>query len=295
MELKKFNQYIKESVDIIENDVKEIANWLKQYCNQAGSKGYVIGISGGVDSSASCGLAVEAVGKNNVLGILLPSIVEYRDDVNDGKRVADHYGIKYIVHPIKNTLESIIKEHDGEITPLALGNIQARIRMTILRMYAESHNYLVLGTTNKSEDLVGYFTKAGDGGHGVDIEPLAEYYKSEIKEFARYFNLPEDLVNRPPSAGLIKNITDEDELGFTYQDFEKYWKWKIEKAGECPVTEDVVEKIEKLNKRTEHKRNLPPYFKRDFIPTKQDKMFNVIESKIKNNKEEKIKSFKEVI
>lgn len=295
MELKLFNQYLKESIENIENDVKKISVWLKSYCEQAGSKGYVIGISGGVDSSASCGLAIEAVGKENVLGILLPSIVEYADDLGDGKRVANHYGIKYIVHPIKSTVETIIKEHNGELTPLALGNIQARIRMTLLRMYAESNNYLVLGTTNKSEDMVGYFTKAGDGGHGVDIEPLAEYYKSEIKEFARYFELPDDLVNRKPSAGLIKNVTDEDELGFTYKDFESYWKWKIDKSGECPVTEDVVGKIERLYKRTEHKRHLPPAFERNTIPNQQSIKNDDIFSQIKKNKEDKIKTFNELI
>lgn len=295
MELKLFGQYFKESIENIENDVNEISSWLKIYCQQAGSKGYVIGLSGGVDSSASCGLAVEAVGKENVLGVLLPSIVEYKDDLSDGKRVANHYGIRYVVHPIKSTVESIIKEHDGEINSLALGNIQARIRMTLLRMYAETNNYLVLGTTNKSEDMVGYFTKAGDGGHGVDIEPLAEYYKSEIREFARYFNLPDDLVNRQPSAGLVKNLTDEDELGFTYKDFEKYWRWRIEKTGDCPVTEDIVNKIEKLNKRTEHKRHLPPSFERGSILTRRDKEYKDIENTIRTNKEEKIKSFNEVI
>jgi NAD+ synthase len=295
MELKLFGQYLKESIENIENDVNEIATWLKQYCDQSGSKGYVIGLSGGVDSSASCGLAITAVGKENVLGVLLPSIVEYKDDLGDGKRVANHYGIKYVIHPIKSTVESIIKEHSGELTPLAIGNIQARIRMTLLRMYAESNNYLVLGTTNKSEDMVGYFTKAGDGGHGVDIEPLAEYYKSEIREFARYFELPDDLVNRKPSAGLVKNLTDEDELGFTYKDFEDYWKWKVNKTGDCPVTEEIINKIERLKKRTEHKRNLPPNFGRVTIPTRQIKMFGEVEDTIRRNKEDKIKSFKEVV
>lgn len=258
--IKKYNEsYINSSIS---EDVKDITSWMREYVKNSGTKGFIVGLSGGVDSSACCGLAVESVGKENVMGILLPSIVGYKDDVGDGQRVAKHFGVRSKVHPIKNTVETIIKEHDGELSPIALSNIQARLRMTILRMYAEMNNYLVLGTTNKSEDMVGYFTKAGDGGHGVDIEPLANYYKSEIKEFARYFRLPDDLVNRVPSAGLIKDVTDEDELGFTYDEFEKYWKWKIKKDGDCPVTEAVVNKIEKLNRQTEHKRNLPPYYKR---------------------------------
>jgi NAD+ synthase len=262
MKIINFTTYLKEGVENIESDVEKISTWLRNYVKNSGAKGFVVGISGGVDSTVACGLAVMAVGKENVLGILLPSIVEYKDDVGDGKRVVKHFGIRHIVHPIKNTVETIIKEHDGEIKPMALGNIQARIRMTLLRMYAEMNGYLVLGTTNKSEDMVGYFTKAGDGGHGVDIEPLANYYKSEIKQFARYFNLPDDLVNRVPSAGLIKGVVDEDELGFTYDDFEKYWNWKIAKTGDCPVTEEVVKRIENLYNKSEHKRKLPPYYER---------------------------------
>jgi NAD+ synthase len=261
------NRYIKkynESVDssYIASDVKEITEWLRNYVKNSGAIGFVVGLSGGVDSSACCGLAVDAVGSSNVLGVLLPSVVGYGNDVEDGQRVAKHYGVRTIVHPIKNTVETIIKEHNGKISDLALGNIQARLRMTILRMYAEINGYLVMGTTNKSEDMTGYFTKAGDGGHGVDIEPLANYYKSEIRLIATHYKLPTDLVTRVPSAGLIKGVTDEGELGFTYEDFEKYWKWKMKQDGDCPVTKVVVDKIENLYKKTEHKRNLPPYFKR---------------------------------
>jgi len=248
--------------DNIQEDIDNITEWLADYVRKSGSKGFVIGLSGGVDSSAACGLAVKSVGNENVLGILLPSIVGYKDDVGDAQRVAKHFGVKTIIHPIKNTVQTIINEHHGEISPIALSNIQARIRMTMLRMYAEMNNYLVLGTTNRSEDMVGYFTKAGDGGHGVDLEPLANYYKSEIKEVASYFKLPDDLVNRTPSAGLIAGVTDEDELGFSYDDFEKYWRWRVNRTGDCPVTDDVIEKIEKLYTKTEHKRVLPPYYKR---------------------------------
>jgi len=257
--IKKYNESF-DSSDIVE-DVKNITKWLKEYLKISGAKGFVIGLSGGVDSSAVCGLAVDAAGKENVIGILLPSIVGYKDDVLDGKRVAKHYGIKYIVHPIKETVSTIIKENK-DMPTMAIANIQARIRMTLLRMYAELNGYLVIGTTNKSEDMLGYFTKSGDGGSGVDVEPLSQYYKSEIKKFAKYYKLPYDLVNRVPSAGLWANQTDEGELGFTYDDFENYWKWKLSKNGDCPVTEEVVKKIEKLYRTTEHKRNLPPYYKR---------------------------------
>jgi len=261
MNIIKFKNF-NESLQNINSDIEKLTRWIREYRDKSGSKGFVIGISGGVDSSAICGLVVNSVGKENVLGVLLPSIVGYKDDVDDGKRVAEHFGIKYVIRPIRNTVKTIIDEHDGDLSDLALSNKQARIRMTLLRMYAEINNYLVIGTTNLSEDMTGYFTKAGDGGHGVDLEPLANYYKSEVKEIAKFFNLPMDLVNRTPSAGLIDGITDEDELGFTYDDFENYWNWKIEKNGNCPVTQNIVYKIESLYNKTEHKRNLPPTYKR---------------------------------
>lgn len=262
----------------MEKEIKKITKWLKDYSNDVGSNGYVIGLSGGVDSTAACGLAVDAVGKENVLGVLLPSSVGYGDDVKDGTRVAEHYGIKYFIYPIT---------HDGFLTPgmkqlfdndfhnlyhhkiknnnICKGNIQARLRMVALRMFAESMNYLVLGTTNKSEDVLGYFTKGGDGGSGVDVEPMSDYYKSEVVKIAEYYGLDKDLVYRTPSAGLWEGQTDEDELGFTYVDFEKYWKWKENKDGDCPVSDEISKEIERRYKITEHKRSVPSKYNRHEI------------------------------
>jgi len=244
----------------MENEIKNIIKWVKNYSK----KGYVIGLSGGVDSSAVCGVVVNSVGRQNVYGIIMPSVNHYGDDVEDAIRVAKHYGIRYHIHSIRDIYNMVLMEtkYDTKLTEITKGNIQARLRMTILRMYAEIFDCLVIGTTNKSEDLLGYFTKGGDGGSGVDVEPLADYYKSEIIKIAEYFGLPDDLVNRTPSAGLWEKQTDESELGFSYDDFEKYWKWKSNVSGPNPVSDEITDKIKKLHKITEHKRNTPPKYER---------------------------------
>jgi len=244
----------------MKKEIDNIVNWVKSYPG----KSYVIGLSGGVDSSAVCGIAVESVGVDNVFGIIMPSINHHGDDVKDAISVAKHYGINYHIHSIRDMYNMVLldTDHGMRLCDITKGNIQARLRMTILRMYAELFGSLVIGTTNKSEDLLGYFTKGGDGGSGVDIEPLADYYKSEIIEIAKYFKLPDNLVNRTPSAGLWDNQTDEEELGFTYDDFENYWKWKSNEIGKNPVSNTITDKIIHLHKITEHKRNTPPKYER---------------------------------
>ena len=252
-----------------------MSEWLRGQTAKSKTRGYVIGLSGGVDSTAACGLCVDAVGKKNVLGILLPSQFGYGNDVDDGIAVANHFGIKYITHPIGTTYESICIFNNINISDIAKGNVQARLRMTILRMYAEFNSYLVCGTTNKSEDILGYFTKGGDGGSGVDVEPMSDFYKSEIVEIVKYYGLPDSLAFRTPSAGLWAGQTDEGELGFTYDDFEKYWRWRESRtdeqimaravAGEgyvddVPVDISIEDKILYMYRATKHKRDVPPKY-----------------------------------
>lgn len=252
-------------------EVKNIVNWVKNEHSEARAKGFIVGLSGGIDSSVACGIAVEAVGKINVLGLILPYWDNRPQDIEDAKRIAEHYGIQYAIVPIKPMVESFItaieqkSSYPLKVENLAPGNIQARARMIVLRSYAELTGRLVIGTTNLSEDVVGYFTKGGDGGSGVDIEPTAAYYKSEIRMFGKYFNLPDDLVNRVATAGLFEGQTDEGELGITYDDIEKFWSWETDAKdaiSECPVSDEVAKKIMKMHDATEHKRNMPKQYLR---------------------------------
>lgn len=255
-----------------EKEIFVISAWLKEQVNESPARGYVIGLSGGIDSSVAAGLAVRAVGKENVIGILLPYWDDRPQDIEDAKRVAAHYDIQTVICPIKSAAESAIQTIEDNasiqviLSPIAKANIQARTRMLMLRAYAESTNCLVLGTTNKSEDIVGYFTKGGDGGSGVDVEPTAQYYKSEIRELGKALGLDDDLVQRVPTAGLMKDQTDEGELGFTYDNIELFWKWLTEDCigdtEKCPVTLEIANKIIKMNTITEHKRNMPKAYER---------------------------------
>ncbi len=137
---------------------------------------------------------------------------------------------------------------------MALANIKPRLRMTTLYYYAQNLGYLVLGPSNKSEFTVGYFTKHGDSG--VDLLPIASFTKTQVRDLARELKIPNIIIEKPPTAGLWENQTDEKEMGFGYDVLDKYIETKT-------GPEDIVEKIEHMNRISEHKRNMPPIFKLD--------------------------------
>lgn len=202
--------------------------FLKDYLEKTGFKGYVLGLSGGIDSAVSLGLAVRSVGKENIRCFALPctsgSEKFRKSDLDDAQLVSDAFGVKLDVITLdeeatKLFIDTINYRNYGD---LVLANIKARLRMTTLRALAEGLRYLVLGTTNKTEEYLGYYTKAGDGGGGVDIEPIADFFKYEIRELARELGVPEKIIIKSPSAGLWFDQTDEDEIGFKYDDIDKY-------------------------------------------------------------------------
>jgi NAD+ synthase len=256
---------------------KDIVKWLHDYRLSFTNNppGYVIGLSGGIDSALSAALAVEAVGKENVYGVILPCAyddeIQRTQDIVDAKRVANHLGINFSEFNLGNVAE----EFAGTLqvsriaNRLAGANIKARLRMTALRTVAELKGMLVLGTTNRTEDLLGYFTKGGDGGSGVDVEPIAGLYKYEVRELLKYYEFPEDLVNRTPTAGLWDDQTDEDELGISYVKLDAYFELRNSASGyidfvheyatnHLGLTSEQCIKIDQMLITTEHKRNMPP-------------------------------------
>ena len=268
-----------------------ITNWLKEQNEKAGFDGYVIGLSGGIDSCVSAALAVKAVGKDKVHGILLPCAYTNEhsrpDDIVDAKLFAEHFGIDVITVNLKDPIIAAFdnfKSGSGKtnINPLVLANMKARMRMLTIRAYAESMHCLVLGTTNKTEDYLGYFTKGGDGGSGVDVEPIADLFKFEVYELAKFIDVPMKNITRTPSAGLLDNQTDEGEIGFTYKDIDKYLLFRECNFSNTPEnwvnlselileTYDspqahikfefdhrLVKKIESMIAGGYHKRNCPP-------------------------------------
>jgi len=221
----------------------------------------VIGLSGGIDSALVAYLAVKALGSENVYALMLPSTSNTDDDLELAKKVCEELNIRYDVRPIQEEVDAISGKAGLE-ERLHIGNVKARIRMTHLYAQANKIRGMVLGTSNKSETMTGYFTKYGDGA--ADLEPIGELYKIQVWELAEHMGVPEEIIKRPPSAGLWQDQTDEDEMGITYKKLDKILlgiememtKEEIcKKAGVKPAE---VEKVFVLYKNSEHKRGIVP-------------------------------------
>jgi len=267
--------------------IDKISTWLSEFATEKGFDGYVIGLSGGIDSAVSASLAVRAVGKEKVLGILLPcTITGERDRTEDVKlatELANNLDIKTVTVRLDIPAEDLFKNIKNVTSvegKLVLSNIKARLRMTAIRAYAEANHCLVLGTTNKTEEYLGYYTKAGDGGAGVDVEPIADLFKYEVYEIARELcDIPEEIINRAPSAGLFDGQTDESEIGITYKEIDKYLEFREgltdhfninryknhgenmkfrAKQAKISFEDNVIDEIEKRIVINNHKRNNPP-------------------------------------
>jgi len=231
-----------------------IANWLSDRLNAARAEGYVIGLSGGVDSATAAGLAVRAIGAEHVLGALLPCHSR-PDDARLGHLVADTFGIATRTIDLAPAYDALIAALPPTDHPLAAPNAKPRLRMTALYYLAQANGYLVLGSGNRSELMVGYFTKYGDGG--VDLLPLGDLYKTQVWELASVVGVPDEVVERTPSGGLWPGQTDEGELGITYQALDRVLK-AIE-AGETDcIDPETLDKVRRMIRSAWHKRAMPP-------------------------------------
>ncbi len=234
----------------IDLKIEELVQWLKDKVIDAKAKGLVFGLSGGIDSAVIAGLAKRAF-PNTSLGIMMPCHSEKKDEEH-ALLVADALDLNICKVDLSETYDVYLKAtglHSDN--KMAKANIKPRLRMTTLYYFAQHNNYLVVGSSNKSEMVVGYFTKHGDSG--VDLLPLADFVKTEIRELAKALNIPEIIINKPPTAGLWENQTDESEMGFSYEILDKY----IE-TGEGP--KEITQKIDRMNKISSHKRAFPPIF-----------------------------------
>ncbi|WP_416197802.1 MAG: NH(3)-dependent NAD(+) synthetase [Sporanaerobacter sp.] len=235
----------------VEKVCNEIVGWIKERVEESGSKGVVFGLSGGIDSAVVAGLSKKAFPEDS-LGIIMPCHSNPIDEEH-GMLVAESLDLKTIKVDLTDTYDVFMKTvlDKGE-NKLAQANVKPRLRMTTLYYFAQLNNYLVVGPSNKSELTVGYFTKHGDSG--VDILPIASFVKSEVREMAKFLNIPEIVIKKAPTAGLWEDQTDEKEMGFGYDVLDNYIKTGY-------AEDEVKEKIERLNKRSEHKRKYPPIFK----------------------------------
>ncbi len=229
------------NLDIIE---QKIIKFIKEYIYESGSRGAVIGISGGIDSAVVAALTVKAIGAENVLGLILPCESKV-DDMVDAIDLSKQLGIKYKIVDLTNTYLEFLKDNKLlNQCNLSFCNIKPRLRMTTLYFHGSLNNYLVIGTSNKSELVTGYLTKYGDGG--VDIEPIADILKEEVYNLAERLSIPKSIINKAPTADLMPNQTDEGEMGFTYKELDKFIR-----TGEAK--EQTKSKIMKLYNKSRHK------------------------------------------
>lgn len=231
----------------------QIVTWLRDYAARAGARGYVVGLSGGIDSACTAALCGRAVGENT-LAAWLPCHSP-PEDAPMARLVAQAFGLTMVTVDLGPAYDALVGALPGEAAGLARANLKPRLRMAAWYALAQSRGYLVAGTGNKTEILVGYFTKYGDGG--VDVEPLGDLFKSEIRELARGLGVPQAVIDRPPSAGLWPGQTDEGEMGMTYADLDATLA-----ASETGATDGVdpalLRRVRHMIAASEHKRALPP-------------------------------------
>ncbi len=218
----------------------ECVEWIRNFFEENG-KGCnaIVGISGGKDSSIVAALCVEALGKERVIGVLMPCGVQH--DIDMAKLLVDHLGIKHYIINIKDAVDGVKNSMPFELSTQSVTNIPPRVRMTTLYAVAQSHNGRVANTCNMSEDWVGYSTRYGDAAG--DFSPCANITVQEMKEIGRLLGLPDVLVDKVPIDGLCGK-TDEDNLGFTYAELDKYIRTGIIENKEH---KELIDRKHKMN------------------------------------------------
>ena len=243
-------------------DPKEIStvikDFIKTYVKNSGCKGVIIGLSGGIDSAVTAILCKEALGKQNVKCIFLPDETTPKSDYKDFELIVKQFNLSAEKKDISKAVRGISENCIIKPDKYALANIKARARMILLFEYANMTKNLVCGTSNKSELLVGYFTKYGDGA--VDIFPIGDLYKTQVWELAKFLKVPKELISKPPTAGLWADQLDEKELGLAYNQLDKILaglerKMEIKDISKfVGVKESEVERIKLMRIKSQHKR-----------------------------------------
>ncbi len=245
---------------------ERIAQWMRAQLHSSGARGFVVGLSGGIDSAVVARLA-QLAAPGHVVAAIMPCHSDPQDEA-DALLVARQFSMMTVRVDLSSGYDRFVADLQAAIAPLPeqmraatpddplrgrvpLANIKPRLRMTTLYFIANTLNYLVAGTGNKAELSIGYFTKYGDGG--CDLLPIGNLVKSEVREVARALNIPQRLLDRTPSAGLWLGQSDEEEMGFSYADLERYLE-----QGPQGVAPALAMRIERLVRLSDHKRRMPP-------------------------------------
>ncbi|NLO21182.1 MAG: NAD(+) synthase [Syntrophomonadaceae bacterium] len=235
-----------------EAKVNYLVDWLRQKVREAGFSGAVLGLSGGVDSAVAAVIVRKAFG-DNCMALILPCESQVSDLVH-GQMLAEELGIPHHIVDLDNAYQLLVTQFEsyirleGEAGRMLRANLKPRLRMIALYYSAQARNYLVVGTSNKSELCTGYCTKHGDSA--VDLQLLGDLTKTEVYQIARFLQIPQVIIDKAPSGGLWEGQTDEEEMGVTYQELDRYLE------GERTGIQSL-ERIEAMIRASEHKRRLP--------------------------------------
>ena len=252
--------------------IEDVCDFIRQKVEESNSKGVVLGLSGGIDSTVVACLAVKALGNQNVKAFVLPSSTTSDQDLYDANLIKMMLDVQVEYILLDDIYDEFLSLCNMDYLPtdnkeLASMNVKPRLRMTFLYYFASIYKSLVIGTSNKTELYVGYFTKYGDGG--VDLSPIADLYKEDVRLLAKKLGVPSSIIDKSPSAGLTSNQTDESELGLTYYYVDRIVYLYVEKkldaqkiSQELELSLQEVEHIINLIDNSEHKRSMSPIFRR---------------------------------
>ncbi|WP_435196450.1 NAD+ synthase [Natronomonas sp. EA1] len=248
----------------LERHREQITAFIRDVVADAGADGAVIGLSGGIDSTLTSHLAVEALGADAVHGLVMPSEVNTEGNMSDAERVAELLEIEYDVIDINPIVDAFVDAYpEGAEDQMALGNVRVRTRAVLNYFVANAESGIVLGTGNRSEALTGYFTKYGD--QAVDCNPIGNLYKCQVRQLASHIGVPADLVTKAPSAEMWEGQTDEEEMGLTYDTLDAILALHVDgpfsktaTVETLGVPESAIDRVLELYSKSEHKRQMPP-------------------------------------
>lgn len=247
---------------VTSDDIQNLKTFIKDSVESTKCSGVVIGLSGGIDSAVVTKLAADTIGPERILNVFMPSRVTPAADYKTTMDICQKWGTEYKIVDIQPAVDALTSVLLSEIeAPLERGNISARCRMIVLYNLAKKRDYIVAGTSNQSELMTGYFTKFGDGA--CDMTPLAGTYKTEVKQIAAMIGIPQDIIDKPPSAGFWEGQTDESEMGISYDYLDAILYDMDMDFDDDVIAEDLgiplerVKNIRGLVASMEHKR-LPP-------------------------------------